>query len=540
MSSRRATAPAEQITTAWTAGDRKTAAELAAQWVSAEESPVGIELLCLTALAADQPRLLPTAARVAMLALGPGRQAALARRSLEDDDLPGAAERLASDVGDEAPHPELADTVYALLWRDIASAAAGSGDWDLAQRSVESGRVRLQRLRRRPPRLEFDLRALQCAVEWHTHAGLVEYAALSETIGALRNRNLLNDAHALAVVELATVEMSRGDLGRAGVDLQRAAALAERRPDLRDRARAAAALALFRQGRWAAAEALVREPSGATEVEAAAGLLGAFRSSTAAPAEKSRPEGGLSVTAAQIAFHADVLGHIAGQRWNDLRHLLHEGEHPGHRSTLRSDEWNALRALADWHTGRRSAVRNRLAVWSMDADAATSPYFWAFHAILAELDSRFDEGYQAITTALAALHADCDPLGAAWVRMVAGTYLTRHGSDGQGDPVAGLDSYESARELLSHIGAAPFLAVCDNIIGTVTHELQSARTIDPTVTLTGPQLEVARLVADGYTSREIAELLHLTRSTVDFHVANILRRLSLDSRRQIRKALGGN
>lgn len=55
--------------------------------------------------------------------------------------------------------------------------------------------------------------------------------------------------------------------------------------------------------------------------------------------------------------------------------------------------------------------------------------------------------------------------------------------------------------------------------------------------LTRRQLEVARLVADGLTNKEIAHKLYLSTRTVDMHVANILDRLDCRSRSEaVRKA----
>jgi DNA-binding NarL/FixJ family response regulator len=45
------------------------------------------------------------------------------------------------------------------------------------------------------------------------------------------------------------------------------------------------------------------------------------------------------------------------------------------------------------------------------------------------------------------------------------------------------------------------------------------------------QLEVLALLADGHTNAEIAERLHLSRRTVDNHVAALLARLEVRSRR---------
>jgi DNA-binding CsgD family transcriptional regulator len=55
--------------------------------------------------------------------------------------------------------------------------------------------------------------------------------------------------------------------------------------------------------------------------------------------------------------------------------------------------------------------------------------------------------------------------------------------------------------------------------------------------LTRRQLEVARLIADGLTNKEIAHKLYLSTRTVDMHVANILDRLDCRSRSEaVRKA----
>ena len=45
--------------------------------------------------------------------------------------------------------------------------------------------------------------------------------------------------------------------------------------------------------------------------------------------------------------------------------------------------------------------------------------------------------------------------------------------------------------------------------------------------------EVVRLVAQGKTNRDIAELLFLSKRTVDSHVATAMRKLGVRSRREI-------
>jgi DNA-binding CsgD family transcriptional regulator len=56
---------------------------------------------------------------------------------------------------------------------------------------------------------------------------------------------------------------------------------------------------------------------------------------------------------------------------------------------------------------------------------------------------------------------------------------------------------------------------------------------EPHAVLTGRQLEIARLVADDLTNRQIADRLFLSERTVETHITNILNKLGLGSRIQI-------
>ena len=51
--------------------------------------------------------------------------------------------------------------------------------------------------------------------------------------------------------------------------------------------------------------------------------------------------------------------------------------------------------------------------------------------------------------------------------------------------------------------------------------------------LTNRQLDVARLVARGFTNAEIAERLYISPKTTDHHVSAVLMKLGLGNRRQV-------
>jgi DNA-binding CsgD family transcriptional regulator len=64
------------------------------------------------------------------------------------------------------------------------------------------------------------------------------------------------------------------------------------------------------------------------------------------------------------------------------------------------------------------------------------------------------------------------------------------------------------------------------------HSTPQTITSDPLATLGTRELEVLERLAEGHRNRSIAEALHISESTVKFHVANILTKLAVTSRTQ--------
>lgn len=56
--------------------------------------------------------------------------------------------------------------------------------------------------------------------------------------------------------------------------------------------------------------------------------------------------------------------------------------------------------------------------------------------------------------------------------------------------------------------------------------------------LTGQQRQVARLVAQGMTNREVVERLYISAKTVDYHLGQIYLKFGITSRRQLHRRFG--
>ncbi len=72
-------------------------------------------------------------------------------------------------------------------------------------------------------------------------------------------------------------------------------------------------------------------------------------------------------------------------------------------------------------------------------------------------------------------------------------------------------------------------SIARKVLHELTHPPKSPLTLDP---LTGREVDVLKLVAQGRSNREIAEQLVITEMTVRTHVSNVLGKLHLASRTQ--------
>jgi DNA-binding CsgD family transcriptional regulator len=92
------------------------------------------------------------------------------------------------------------------------------------------------------------------------------------------------------------------------------------------------------------------------------------------------------------------------------------------------------------------------------------------------------------------------------------------------------------------LGAAPFLR---QAVAALQAQEHGARTVggpqvDPLGSLTTRERQVAHALSTGLTNREIAEQMYVSVTTVNFHVRNVLAKLGLSSRRELRALVGAS
>lgn len=559
----------DEARTAWRRRETETAVRAALAAHDAGD-PDGLALACSIGMRGYRADML--AARrddVAALPDGVLREGVLAMLQIGTGELDGAARRiLALAESDEGAEIDSIDPLEGegmllpMLLSYLATGSVASASWVNARRCIDAARAAMAAASAiegrvpAPAHVPFDLLGLDAMVEQHTKAGDAARRVLTETLAPLRMRNSLSDLHALALVCLGSVDHLSGRLGEAALNLARGARLAPAwRHGVRLHAEVELAFVRVRQGWWRDAAEVVRAtapPSGLIEHDwlepqalAVHGLLLALRGDMAA----SRPvldraallcRDTPSFLAQMVITHARIMMAISLSDWAGLRRALEDAAEPGYRHPYRDDEWRMLNSLASWHLGRVDEVRRGVTAWMAQPGSDASPYAWAFVSILAEHDERYAEATTAVDRALGLLTLDHDPLGRAWVRVVAGIHYSLFGARGRPDPRRALAVYEDASAELQELGAVGLARRYDEAVAATTTEMQrGSRGADPTARLTEQQRKVADAVGQGYTSGEIAGLLHLSKRTVDYHVANIMRRLGVSSRREIARVLGG-
>ncbi|WP_018681057.1 AAA family ATPase [Actinokineospora enzanensis] len=175
--------------------------------------------------------------------------------------------------------------------------------------------------------------------------------------------------------------------------------------------------------------------------------------------------------------------------------------------------------------GRRDAALPALAALTERAIGGGQPWGLGMAAYARGLVHDDETAYlQAITI------LDASPMAvyAARAHLVYGEWLRRAGRRKE----ARIE-LRHAHSALSALGAEAFAGRAAQEL-RATGEQARRRSSSAADSLTVQEVHIARLVADGATSKEVAAKLFLSPRTVDAHLRNIFRKLSITSRRQLR------
>ena len=319
------------------------------------------------------------------------------------------------------------------------------------------------------------------AIVWLLHGGLTEArAVLDDAVEAAR---LSNSARGMAWVRLnrSAIALAAGDLELALADAQESVDLTR-----------------------GLDESFVKAWAG---VNLAAALL-----------ESGEPE---------RALHELV--HLSG---GEELSLIHGGWR------VRALELLTRCRLSLGHTDDARQTAARAESWAVTVGLPFASAIAQRAAAAVELDAGKAE-HAAELALLSARGADAAgaPIEAALSHMLAGRAL------GQADkPDQALAELQRAAGEFDRCGALRYRDAAERGLRALGHHVhRRSRSATPSATgvgsLTGRELEVARLVADGMTNPAIAAALFLSPKTVETHLRNIFRKLDVSSRVQVARAV---
>ncbi|MGE0027117.1 MAG: AAA family ATPase [Thermoleophilia bacterium] len=175
--------------------------------------------------------------------------------------------------------------------------------------------------------------------------------------------------------------------------------------------------------------------------------------------------------------------------------------------------------------GRPDEARDALATW--EARAATTPAGARRLAGLRALMTDGDEATRLFGEALDA-HDGTRPFDHARVRLQFGRHLRR-----QGQRVAAREQLRGSLEGFESLGAEPWAERARREL-RASGETARRRTPDAPATLTPQEAQIAGLVAQGLTNKEVAAQLYLSPRTIDAHLRGVFAKLGITSRRDLR------
>ncbi|HJW48540.1 MAG TPA: helix-turn-helix transcriptional regulator, partial [Candidatus Limnocylindria bacterium] len=342
----------------------------------------------------------------------------------------------------------------------------------------------------------------------------------STAIPVLRSQGRLGFL-ASSLAHLAWLSIDLGDWRTAASAAEEAARLAEEthQPLWIAAARAAQALLAGLRGDPVTALALAREAERVATTARHEGVVGdrVLMSERSLLAGLQRARGIASLLAGRVD---EAYGH--------LRRTFEARDPAYHYMT----SWSGLDHLADAAgPKRRDDARSILEPYEPLAAMTSAP---GVRLVVAYARAVLADDNRAEALFLAALDENLVgwPLMRARLQLAYGAWLRRQRRASESRA-----PLRSARDAFDAIGAAPWAERARVELRASGEASERART-DPSDHLTPQELQIAQLVAEGLSNRDIGQRLYLSHRTVGSHLYRIFPKLGITSRAQIRSAMG--
>ena len=181
--------------------------------------------------------------------------------------------------------------------------------------------------------------------------------------------------------------------------------------------------------------------------------------------------------------------------------------------------------------GRTDEARAAAAEYALHAESKGQPWALARAARCGGLLAAPDEMEPLFEEALELHERTPDAFEAARTHLAYGARLRR-----ERKRVRARDELRAAVEIFDRLGADPWadLARAELEATGETARKRDASTLDD---LTPQELQIARLLADGKTTREAAAAIFLSPKTVEYHLRSVYRKLGINSRAELGDAM---
>jgi DNA-binding CsgD family transcriptional regulator len=169
--------------------------------------------------------------------------------------------------------------------------------------------------------------------------------------------------------------------------------------------------------------------------------------------------------------------------------------------------------------------------FTSDANAKAQPWALARAARCRGMLAAEGESERHFDTALAMHAQTADAFEAARTHLAYGARLRR-----ERQRVRAREQLRTAVEIFDRLGAGPWSEMARAELAA-TGETARRRDVTTLNDLTPQELQIALSLAEGRTTRETAAVLFLSPKTIEYHLRNVYRKLSIGSRSELKAAM---